>query len=489
MLTDAHKFISAQYHAAVGKLQVRDDSVKMMIIAEELSSISRPCSKYYQASAKKNGVTFTPSAFDENVCRSNFKFLKEHENFIRDMPNIYVAFIISLKNIVTDEVIAKVIDISQKDNRTKKRKTFQKDYDRLTYKKEKFINMTFEELYKIYTDNRPFDRDVNDVVVPERRNLSLPWRSAVKVKSFGKRYEWSSSDINLAIENNRIPKFNRREAKNKYLHAVAPRHSFVIDYFFSGKGLVYFLAMNINTRKAYAIITPGVIWQEDGSLLTMKTGNRTENEAIEAMKDLIKRTEVRHITHDYEGAFMTDKFKKFCRANNITQHPYKKYPIDPRMIKGKMSKTRANHSTLALIDRLSRTLRDMNYTVRGYNDVIDPRWMATLIAEYNSSPHSTLSNVFGKPTSPNQVDGNSDMEDQVAFYFLRKNALTKNAEGYELNPGQKVKILNQTSDFEKRRDQWLPQTFSVIGHDNGLVKVKPPSGKSFDISRWMLRNV
>ena len=51
------------------------------------------------------------------------------------------------------------------------------------------------------------------------------------------------------------------------------------------------------------------------------------------------------------------------------------------------------HSSLGIIDRVIRTLRDMAYNIKA--DVITPEIMEELVSQYNNAPHKTLLKLAG----------------------------------------------------------------------------------------------
>jgi hypothetical protein len=113
---------------------------------------------------------------------------------------------------------------------------------------------------------------------------------------------------------------------------------------------------------------------------------------------------------------------------------------------------------------------------------IDPKLMEYLVDEYNNSPHSTLSKYIRRPVSPNEVDANLELEEQVV-----KCVLAANFEA-ELSTPQLtryVRVYNDAHAWDKVKPKLLPGWFEVVGKEAGLVVLK--QGKTIlKVNRWMI---
>jgi hypothetical protein len=146
-------------------------------------------------------------------------------------------------------------------------------------------------------------------------------------------------------------------------------------------------------------------------------------------------------------------------------------------------KRRLNHSSTALVDRLIRTIRMMNYNM-GLDDEIPPSIMKWLIDEYNSSPHSTLSKHLGRPTSPNEVDENPELERKICSSIARENFIIRSRPEYALN--NYVRVYNAETAFDKVKPRFLPGYWEVVQREDGLVRVRQ-GDVNMKVSRWMLK--
>ena len=81
------------------------------------------------------------------------------------------------------------------------------------------------------------------------------------------------------------------------------------------------------------------------------------------------------------------------------------------------------HTALSLIDRVIRTLRDMNYRENnGPGRLIDEHIMNHLVEKYNESCHLGLSRLIGFDLSPNDVHRVKELQNP----YLKKVLLEKN---------------------------------------------------------------
>jgi hypothetical protein len=180
-----------------------------------------------------------------------------------------------------------------------------------------------------------------------------------------------------------IPVFQRKKntqqgVNAKYWKPVygRVRGSFMIDLLeqSNGEGIrkkrkgglypdFYLIIINVNTKYVWAY--------------PLKA--KSEEEVFRALQDWYpKANPVHQITSDKESAFKAEGILNWARQHDICM----------KSIESK------HHQTLSVIDRVIRTLRDMNVndeskTDRARRDFL-PKEMANLVDAYNNSPHSSL---------------------------------------------------------------------------------------------------
>ena len=110
--------------------------------------------------------------------------------------------------------------------------------------------------------------------------------------------------------------------------------------------------------------------------LTQRALNKMMNEAQEQNNPIV------HLTGDGESAFTSRVAQSFYDQHKITFHAVPRMKIECK--KG----TDPLHTSLGLIDRLIRTIRDMLFNAK-----LPMTLKATkeMITQYNNAPHSTLS--------------------------------------------------------------------------------------------------
>ena len=328
---------------------------------------------------------------------------------------------------------------------------------------------------KLSTDN-------SEINIPKTVVVELsPWKTKTKIESFAARQGWSFN--NLLQERSRHKKdvFVMKEQKRLMKHFCGPRYSFVIDYMFAGK-FVYLIAINMNTRKAFAIPAQKIKETEQYWKVPDKL-KETAKEAIDSMRKLIQAAgNVKHLLSDQEHIWKSKEWKDFLKQEGIT-HDFYLINNVKNVIETKEN-DRPNHSSTSLADRLIRTLRMMAYTLGKPNE-IPPDLMEYLIQEYNSSPHSTLTKYLKKPTCPNEVDENVDLETKIVKAIMVENMFVEAQPDYQVR--KFVQVYNEANAMDKVKPKLLPGKWEVVGFNKGLVQVKQ-GNNILNVNRWMLKN-
>jgi hypothetical protein len=214
----------------------------------------------------------------------------------------------------------------------------------------------------------------------------------------------------------------------------------------------YFLIMIcINSRKAYAY--------------PMK--NKNKESVLQAIQNLIndRKNEGRSVSSFYtdeDTAYTSNLVIEFLEKNNIELHT---------------TDEQHNHTNLALINRLIRTLRDMNGNNKGeYN--ISGEVMTELINDYNSTPHSSTGIA---PNEMNEKDMDLFKEEQKNKSDIKKSI-------YHLFEGEKVRALQDWKPFEKKRYNLSREYMKVDTEENGGYLLSSKDQSVSQYPRWMLEN-
>lgn len=319
----------------------------------------------------------------------------------------------------------------------------------------------------------------NDSINTNKWLSNTPWKSKIKLMDYGKRVGWSSEKIESATDDIGRDTFNMKEQKKLMRHHVYPRYTFVFDYFFPGR-FMYLLAINVNTRKAFFAIPDEVQKLGNGWVVPVNPKPTTIS-AINSLNQILSLTPVKGIIMDNEPAWTSGLFHDYCKSNDI------KYRHEHKNKVGNLVQTneesRGNHSTTALIDRLIRTLRTMNYNL-GNKLSIEPETMQFLINEYNRSPHSTLSRLTKRKVSPNDVNASIYLENLVVSELMKENILTEMQDGYDVKGH--VRVFNESSPMDKLKNKLLPGKWEVVGKKDGLIRLKQGNNEIM-VNRWMIK--
>jgi hypothetical protein len=243
----------------------------------------------------------------------------------------------------------------------------------------------------------------------------------------------------------------------------------------------FFVAINDNTRYGYAYpmdnkSVPEILrvlneWESD-----------VENVGREAERETGKRQPQRRlvqITADEESGWNDDEgaVKRWMNDRKIK---LKLIPSD-------------RHSSLGIIDRFIRTLRDMNVRSskegnqgsggeddkRKYRD-FTPQRMAKLLNIYNHAEHSSTG------MTPLEMEENPDEQKR---YIIKKVYEVHNREkisDFNLDQGQWVRFMIPKDMMHKQRFKVSPEVVQIKGRDGKAYILMAQDGTTKTMSRWRL---
>ena len=443
-----------------------------------------------------------------------YKFIRENASKIQKCRDLYMQMYVVDKKInmktVGAQIREKVIDFAYK-------------YKDPPVKLPAFVRLitpqiirlpdafSFSEMYDIYLQKLGLRKTVIDVAenfidytqpeemssskddkyaldmryLRQKYSATSPWKTASKVKDYANKHNWNDGRLARVLEETPADSFDMRKQRKLMKHYVSGRYGFVIDYMLTGQ-FRYLLAININTRKAFFAI-PKEIYRIGHNWSCRKKGEwmPTGESAIDSMNHLLELTPINSILMDNESAFIDEGFREFLENNDIKYRYVTKYNVGKVMETQPNNRSRSTHST-SLIDRLIRTLRLMNHNL-GNKQEIEPPMLNYLIEEYNNSVHGTLSKLLGRPVTPNMVDNDVALENEIVRKLRVKNFFMENKPEYEVN--NTVQVFNDllVRDFEKVKQKLLPGKWEYVGRENGLFKVRQ-NGHEIMVPRWMIKN-
>ena len=221
-------------------------------------------------------------------------------------------------------------------------------------------NITIKEAYKYY-QNKFFSLPGVTIPIDEPRNVEVLGFKDKDNYKFGTR----SYEINPVMKQTISNRFPLKDNLKKYgTHKVAHRGSYMIDFMVHKKKYIYLVAININTRYAMVEMTNITISDENESQeKVLSKDAKTTRSYLRALMKMIDEVKfmnpIRHLTGDGEGAFKSNLAMKFYEQYNITFHPVTRMMIEGKKTKTGNQGTDPLHSSLGLVDRFIRTIRDM----------------------------------------------------------------------------------------------------------------------------------
>jgi hypothetical protein len=220
----------------------------------------------------------------------------------------------------------------------------------------------------------------------------------------------------------------------------------------------FFMAINTNTRYAYAFPIDGKDTANVlGALQMLKTATHDK---------------LRSIVCDEEAAITSAEARQWLKDNHVGVH------FIPDQ----------NHTALGVIDRLIRTIRDMNIptrystqtsTHRKYRDLTNAR-MQHLLQIYNDNKHS------GTGFAPNEMQGNEELETRHIIrrlYFVERR---KKITNFNLKVGRWVRYIIPRDPMKKARYKISTERYQVSAISGNAYEIMAGDGTTMQIARWRL---
>jgi hypothetical protein len=271
--------------------------------------------------------------------------------------------------------------------------------------------------------------------------------------------------------------FNIKSNRRFQLSSVYPPGTYIIDFMFVLNRFTYLVCINGNTRMLYVELTSNTSKDRDGNLVVNRDA-KTSTAFITALQAIMSRCgKIRRLIGDGESAFVSAMTKRFYDANRITFIPVRR---ESSAYAGFMTdaqskvKSSPNHTSLGIIDRVIRTIRDMAYQMSV--ESISPEVMRRIVQFYDVSPHRTLSKLMGFDVPPDMAELDPDLEHKIIRRIQIKNYQVRNQFGFVLPIGRRVYIFNPKDTLLKRRAQVKPYIGIVEGMVGSVYLVRTPDG-------------
>jgi hypothetical protein len=147
-----------------------------------------------------------------------------------------------------------------------------------------------------------------------------------------------------------------------------------------------------------------------------------------------------------------------------------------------------NHTALGVVDRLIRTLRDMNQPSdysketsdhKKYRDFTNKR-MQKLLKAYNSSPHSTTK------MKPKKMQKDKKAETKYIIRKLYESEARKKISDFDLKTGSWVRYILPRDPMKKNRHKVSPEKYQVKGKNGNAWLIAGADGSTKTVARWRL---
>ena len=342
---------------------------------------------------------------------------------------------------------------------------------------------------KIKTITIKKNEDINDFLKnPPTRDLQN------NIKLFEYFFNRKPSDYEIQLLNVHEPYFNVRKQIKNYQFKTYSRipGGFIGDIFFNKSKFACLLLININTRKAYAYALNNVevykvnpdskgsqakpIGQNEEYTITYSTTNKkTTSNLINVFKQFLNdiNHKITSLRFDNESAVKSKQFQTMLQNNKIKFIP---------VVEG-------SHTSLSLIDRLCRTIRDISYNM-GIK-ILTQNDINKVLNVYNNMYHSSLSKMLGKKITPNEVNEHPELEQQIINYCIDYNKQLKVLHPeIELQVGQICKVYQPFDKFKKRRRLLKKDYYKIVNKTGNIYTVQNTrNNKKIDVPRYFIYDI
>jgi hypothetical protein len=214
----------------------------------------------------------------------------------------------------------------------------------------------------------------------------------------------------------------------------------------------------IGTNNRYAVAHP--------------LNTKNADEVRRSLQAFIETYRPSKLTSDQEKSFMEKRNVELMKQNKVLLQTV----------------AERNHSTLGLIDRFIRTLRDMNRPRdnEGKQSMDDEfktftvEKMNALIDEYNNSYHATIK------CTPKEMFDDNDLEKEYIFKCIVRRDKQKKIEDFELKEGTYVRYVIGRDPMAKKRYQVSNESYKVVGKEGNHYIIEAADGTTMLKPRFRL---
>ena len=307
------------------------------------------------------------------------------------------------------------------------------------------------------------------------------------IKLFKYFFNREPNDYETQLLDVHEPHFNVHDQIKKYqfkTYSQVPG-GYIGDIFFNKSKFACLLLININTRKAYGYALNDVeikplsqtndYGNREYTIVYSTTNKKTTINLIDAFKKFLKdiNYKITSLRFDGESAIKSKMFQ-----NLLQNYKIKFIPV-----------IKDSHTSLGLIDRLCRTIRDISYNTR--TKILTQKDIDKILDIYNNMYHSSLSKMLRKKITPNEVSKDPKLEQQIINYCMDyNNQLKVLYPEINLGIGQICKIYQPFDKFKKRRRLLKKDYFKIVNKTGNIYTVQNMrNNKKIDVPRYFIYNI
>ena len=198
---------------------------------------------------------------------------------------------------------------------------------------------------------------------------------------------------------------------------------------------------------------------------------KSNDDVRESLTWFINKYHPEKLTSDQEPAFTSKATCKLCSDNNV-----KIFVI-----------TDKQHSSLGVIDRVIRTLRDMNTPKHPHEQSHHPQFnhfsepkMRRLVNQYNNKYNSTLR------CTPKEMHENRNLEAKFIMRNQKYKHVQRGIKDFTLKQGEYVRYRMPNDPLTKHRYRYSPESYKVAGRERAMYIIQAADGTSLLMPRWKL---
>ena len=218
--------------------------------------------------------------------------------------------------------------------------------------------------------------------------------------------------------------------------------------------------ININTRYAVAY----------------QLEDKSAESIHENLAKFVQEYHPHKITSDEESGLIAKRNMEFLKSNNCSV-----FIVQER-----------GHSTLGIIDRFIRTIRDMNTAqMKPFNEqntdkqfsYISPDKMEKILSSYNTTVHSSTR------LTPEEMMKNPKLEEDYIKKCLERQNQQYGIKDFKLNIGDYVRYITDRDKFGKRRYNVSRECYKVEDMLGNIYTLIARDGTTRNLPRWRLIKV